>query len=90
MPWVFEPTQSALVLAVVPFAVDDNITEMMLLHLLSGVSDVLQDENVSLVGGHTCEGIELACGFSIQGFIDDPTKLWRKRGGRIGDQIFLY
>ena len=61
---------------------------MMLLHLLSGVSDVLQDENVSLVGGHTCEGIELACGFSIQGFIDDPTKLWRKRGGRIGDHIF--
>lgn len=40
MPWVFEPTQSALVLAVVPFAVDDNITEMMLLHLLSGVNDV--------------------------------------------------
>ena len=68
---------------------DDNITEMMLLHLLSGVSDVLQDENVSLVGGHTCEGIELACGLSIQGFTDDPTKLWRKRGGRIGDQIIL-
>ena len=81
--------QSALVLAVVPFAADDNITESTLVHLLSGVSDVLQDEDTVLVGGHTCEGIDLACGLSIQSYTDHPTTLWRKRGGQIGDHIIL-
>ena len=53
--------QSALTLAVAPFAADESVTESTLLHMLSGVSDVLQDENVRLIGGHTCEGQELAC-----------------------------
>jgi selenide, water dikinase len=81
--------QTAMVLAVAPFAADDAITENTLTHLLSGVSDVLQDENIRLVGGHTCEGLELACGLSVQGYTPDPETLWRKRGGRVGDQIVL-
>lgn len=82
--------QTALTLAVVPFCADEAMTEATLIQLLSGVSDVLQDEGVQLVGGHTCEGSELACGLSVQGFTSDATNLlWRKRGGRVGDQIVL-
>lgn len=81
--------QSALALAVVPFAADEAITENLLIQLLSGISDVIQAENVQLVGGHTCEGLELACGLSVQGYTEDPEKLLRKRGGRVGDKIVL-
>ena len=80
---------TALALAVVPFAADEEITESTLLELLSGASDIFQDENVSIVGGHTCEGSELACGFAIQGFTATPEKLLRKRGGRVGDKIVV-
>lgn len=81
--------QSALALAVVPFAADEAITESLLIHLLSGVSDIIQAEGVHLVGGHTCEGVELACGLSVQGYTENPDKLLRKRGGRVGDRIVL-
>jgi selenide, water dikinase len=40
--------QSALALAVVPFAADETITESLLVHLLSGISDVLQQEGVGM------------------------------------------
>jgi selenide,water dikinase len=80
---------TALSLAVAPFAADEAVTESTLLHLLSGVSDVLQEEGVQLVGGHTCEGLELACGLSVQGFLDNPDRLMRKRGGKIGDKLVI-
>jgi selenide,water dikinase len=81
--------QTALALAVVPFAADEQITESTLMELLSGASDILQDEDVHIVGGHTCEGDELACGFAIQGFTSNPEKLLRKKGGKVGDKIVL-
>jgi selenide,water dikinase len=81
--------QSALSLAVVPFAADEAITESTLLQLLAGVADILQDEGVQLSGGHTCEGTELACGVAVQGYAPNPDQLLRKRGGRVGDQIVL-
>jgi len=81
--------QTALALAVVPFAADEDITESTLLDLLSGASDVLQDEQVQLVGGHTCEGTELACGFAIHGYTQEPERLLRKSGGKVGDKMVL-
>jgi selenide,water dikinase len=84
------PSITALALCVVPYSADESVTESCLLDMLSGGSDVLQDENVRLVGGHTCEGMELSCGFSIQGLIpSSTTPLFRKRGGCVGDQIIL-
>jgi selenide, water dikinase len=83
------PPQSALVLAVTPFAAEEAITENTLLQILAGVSDVLQDEQVHMIGGHTCEGVELACGLSVQGYIQDSSRLLRKRGGRVGDCMVL-
>jgi selenide,water dikinase len=81
--------QTALSLAVVPFAADEAITESTLLQLLSGVSDIMQDEQIQIIGGHTCEGMELACGVCVQGFIANPERLLRKRGGKVGDKIVI-
>jgi selenide, water dikinase len=83
------PPKAALVLAVTPFAADEDMTENSLLQLLSGVSDVLQDEQVQMIGGHTCEGLEMACGLSVQGYTDNPQSLLRKRGGQVGDMLVL-
>lgn len=81
--------KTALALAVVPFAADEDITESTLLDLLCGASDVLQDEQVQLVGGHTCEGTELACGFAIHGYTSQPERLFRKSGGKVRDKLVL-
>ncbi len=81
--------QTALALAVVQFAANEAITERTLVDMLSGASDILDADDCELAGGHTCEGAEQALGFAVSGFIDDPSKLLRKRGGKIGDKIVL-
>jgi len=81
--------QTALALAVVEFAANEAMTERTLVDMLSGASDVLDEEGCELAGGHTCEGAEQALGFAVSGFIADPSKLLRKRGGKIGDKIVL-
>lgn len=81
--------QTALALAVVPFAASEHVTEGTLIDMLSGASDCLVEEDCQLSGGHTCEGVELALGFSINGYIDDPRFILKKKGGRVGDKIIL-
>lgn len=81
--------QTALALAVVQFAANEAITERTLVDMLSGASDVLDADNCELAGGHTCEGAEQALGFAVSGFIEDPSRLLRKRGGKIGDKLVL-
>lgn len=81
--------QTALALAVVKFSANEAMTERTLVDMLSGASDVLDDDDCELAGGHTCEGAEQALGFAVSGFIDDPSKLLRKRGGKVGDKIIL-
>ena len=51
--------QTALALAVAPFAANEDITEDTLVDMLSGASDKLTEDGCGLVGGHTCEGREL-------------------------------
>ena len=80
---------NALALAVVPFAATESITEFTLIDMLSGASDVFDEENCELIGGHTCEGAELALGFAVNGFTSEPRSLLRKRGGKVGDKIVL-
>jgi selenide,water dikinase len=81
--------QTALALAVVKFSANEAMTERTLVDMLSGACDVLDAENCELAGGHTCEGAEQALGFAVSGFIQDPSKLLRKRGGKVGDKIIL-
>jgi selenide,water dikinase len=81
--------QTALTLVVVPVAADEAVTESILLQLLAGVSDILQDEGVRLISGHICGGLELSCGLSVQAYTPDPDRPLRKRGGRVGDMLVL-
>ena len=50
--------QTALALAVVEFAANETMTERTLVDMLSGASDILDEEGCELSGGHTCEGAE--------------------------------
>lgn len=80
---------SALALAVVNFSANESITEASLIDMLSGASEIFENEHCELSGGHTCEGSEQALGFSVTGFVQNPSHLLRKRGGKIGDKIIL-
>ena len=81
--------KTALAVAVVPYAAVEEMTEETLTLMLSGASDMLNAEKCALVGGHTCEGSELALGFAINGFVSNSERVLRKRGGRIGDIVVL-
>lgn len=81
--------ESALTLAVTPYAARESITENNLFQMMAGISDVLQDEDIQMIGGHTCEGKELAVGLSVNGYVEDTMKLLRKKGGMVGDKIIL-
>lgn len=53
--------KTALAMAIIPFGADDKIEET-LYHLMAGALKVLNAAGCSLVGGHTCEGDEVALG----------------------------
>ncbi len=61
--------------------------EEELLHVMRGAADVLAEERVSLAGGHSNEGLELALGLTVVGEVaGEPL---RKDGLQIGDAIVL-
>ena len=60
-----EPTV-AVALVSVPL-MSDNLMEEDLFQLMSGAISVFNESGVSLVGGHTAEGVELSVGFTVVG-----------------------
>lgn len=77
---------SALALVVLPFGAN-RCVEDTLLQLMSGARKALDAAGCALVGGHTCEGAELALGFAINGVA--PDALLSKKGVRPGDALIL-
>lgn len=59
---------SALALCSVPYGAE-NVVEDDLLHMLAGARRVLDEEDCSLVGGHTSEGAEPSLGFALTGYV---------------------
>ncbi|MFA7554757.1 MAG: selenide, water dikinase SelD [Spongiibacteraceae bacterium] len=59
---------SALAIATVPYA-SEKIVEDTLLQLMQGATDSLNEQNTSLIGGHSSEGTELGFGLSVNGTI---------------------
>lgn len=55
---------AALALAVLPFASSQKM-EADLYQMMSGATSVLSQDGCDIVGGHTAEGADLACGFSV-------------------------
>ena len=77
----------ALATAVVPAGPSLKMEED-LFQLLAGARACLDREGVSLVGGHSSEGADLALGLSVTGDVA-PDRLIRKGGLKAGDALIL-
>lgn len=80
-PW------TALALAQVP-AGAEAVQSEDLFQLLAGAAQVLETENVRLVGGHSIEGDEMGLGFTVNG-LAEPGAINRKAGLGDGDVLIL-
>jgi len=77
----------ALAVATLPYA-RGPVLETMLFELLSGAVHSLRQMGVTLTGGHTTEGSEMALGFSVTGYADED-RLFRKSALQPGDLLIL-
>jgi selenide,water dikinase len=81
--------QSATAIVTVPSGLESKV-EDLLLQMMSGAVEVLNEADCALVGGHTGEGRELALGFAVNGLVDeDLAAVMRKGGMRPGDVLVL-
>ena len=81
--------QSATAIVTVPSGLESKV-EDVLLQMMTGAVEVLNDADCALVGGHTGEGRELALGFAVNGLVDeDIASVMRKGGMRAGDVLIL-
>ena len=78
---------SALAIATIPYA-RGPVQEAMLYELLSGAVHSFRQLGVTLTGGHTTEGNELALGFAVTGFAEED-RLFRKSKLQAGDRLIL-
>ena len=81
-PW------TALAVAAVPYATDQNKMRADLSAMLQGATEVLHADGCALVGGHSAEAGEAALGFSVTGLVDSG-KVLRKSGLKPGDKLIL-
>ena len=72
--------QSATAIATVPPGLEAKV-EDLLLQMMTGAVEVLNDADCALVGGHTGEGRELALGFAVNGLIDESMSSVMRKGG---------
>jgi len=73
----------AMALVTIP---DDAEPEETLFQVMSGVRKSLDEDGVTLVGGHTTVGPDLVVGLSVWG---SASALWPKGGLRVGDLLVL-
>ena len=79
---------TALAIAVVPYGLEAKVEET-LFQMMAGACEVLAASGCSLVGGHTCEGAELALGFVINGHVAWPAAGLSKAGMQKGHAVIL-
>ncbi len=77
---------AAMAIAVLPFAAEEVVSGD-LRQMMAGACDVLRKERCALVGGHSCEGLELAMGLSVSGTL--RAEPLTKGGMRPGDVVVL-
>lgn len=79
--------QHAMATAVIPYA-KPKLIEEDLFQLLAGAKSTFDRSGVSLIGGHSSEGAELAAGFSVSGTVPRQ-HLQLKCGLKAGDMLLL-
>ena len=79
---------TALAIAVVPFGMEAKVEEN-LFQMMAGACEVLAASGCSLVGGHTCEGSELALGFVVNGLVNWPSSGLAKGGMQLDQVVIL-
>jgi selenide, water dikinase len=78
---------SALAIATLPLRAA-ALQEEMLYHLLAGVTQALDANGATLIGGHTSEGAQLALGLSCNGVVNRD-RLLRKQDLKPGQALIL-
>jgi selenide,water dikinase len=78
---------SALAIATLPYA-RGPVQEAQLYELLSGAVRTFAELGVTLAGGHTTEGSELALGFAVTGHAEED-RLFQKSKLQVGDALVL-
>src|SRR6202011_4720573 len=78
---------TALAIATLPYA-RGPIQEAQLYELLTGAVRTFTELGVTLAGGHTTEGSDLALGFSVTGHGQED-RLFRKSALEVGDVLVL-
>ncbi len=66
-----------------------RVARAQLVQVLSGLRSVLDPAGVSLLGGHTTLGDDLAVGLAVTGEGPDAASLLRQAGARPGDALIL-
>ncbi|GBG27907.1 Selenide, water dikinase 1 [Hondaea fermentalgiana] len=79
---------TAMAIAVVPFAAE-RVVEGTLTQLMAGANTALRDSNCALVGGHSCEGKDLALGLSVSGVVQPGQRILTKGGVLAGDALIV-
>ena len=80
--------QSATAIVTVPPGLDAMV-EDLLLQMMTGAVEVLNEAGCALVGGHTGEGRELALGFAINGLVDEDLGGVMRKGGMLPGDVLL-
>ena len=78
---------AVLAIAQVPYSLESQV-EDELWQMMSGATAVLEEVGCALAGGHSCEGAELALGFSVHG-VAKREKLMKKGGMKPGQVLIV-
>jgi len=76
---------AAMAVVMVPYGMAEHMGDT-LYQLLAGACNIFKHYGVSLIGGHTCEGDELALGFSVHGLMKGEQK---QKGGIKAGQVLI-
>ncbi len=79
--------KTALAFATIPVGTEKLMADD-LAQLMSGALKALSEDNVELIGGHSCEGLEMSLGLSINGYCSEKDLL-KKSGAENNDAIIL-
>ncbi len=67
----------------------DDLASQDLAQVLAGARQVLDADQVALIGGHTSQASEPGLGFSVTGRLAQGQTRWSKAGARPGDRLML-